>query len=71
MQFVVSVLGPMMANGSTPEFIADVIYAATTDGSDQLRYEAGADAVQLLSGRRAVDDATFFAGMKAQFGLGA
>ncbi len=68
-QAVVGVLGPMMANGSPPEFIAEVIYAATTDGTDQLRYEAGADAVQLLAGRRAVDDATYFAGMKAQFGL--
>ncbi len=68
-QAVVGVLGPMMANGSPPELIAEVIYAATTDGTDQLRYEAGADAVRLLAGRRTADDATFFAGMKAQFGL--
>lgn len=68
-QAVVGVLGPMMANGSPPELIAEVIYAATTDGTDQLRYEAGADAVRLLAGRRTADDATFFAGMKAQFEL--
>lgn len=61
----------MLANGSPPELIAEVIHAATTDGTDRLRYEAGADAVRLLANRRAADDATFFAGMKAQFGLGA
>jgi hypothetical protein len=68
-QAVTNVLGPMMAKGSQPELIAQVIYAATTDGTDQLRYGAGAAAVQLLAGRRAADDATFFAGIKAQFGL--
>jgi NAD(P)-dependent dehydrogenase (short-subunit alcohol dehydrogenase family) len=70
-QALVGVIGPMMANGSSPERIAEVIYAATTDGTDQLRYEAGADAVQLLAARRGADDAAFFAQMKAQFGLGA
>jgi NAD(P)-dependent dehydrogenase (short-subunit alcohol dehydrogenase family) len=67
---VLDVLGPMTANGSTPELIAEVVYAATTDRSDRLRYEAGADAIQFMAGRRATDDATFFAGLKAQFGLG-
>lgn len=64
---VLRVLGPMMANGSQPEQIAEVIYTAATDGTDKLRYEAGADAIQMLANRRAVDDATFFAGMQAQF----
>ncbi|MDF7814893.1 SDR family oxidoreductase [Hymenobacter sp. YC55] len=68
---VLDVLGPMMAAGSSPEHIAEIVYAATTDGTDQLRYEAGEDAVQLLASRRAADDATFFAGIKAQLGLGA
>ncbi len=68
-QAVFDVLAPMMAKGSSPELIAEVIYTATTDGTDQLRYEAGADAVQFLAGRRAADDATFFAGMRAQCGL--
>jgi len=68
-QSLFSVLGPIMERASQPEQIAEVIYAAATDGTDQLRYEAGADAVQMLASRRAVDDATFFAGMKRQFGL--
>ncbi|MRG46890.1 SDR family NAD(P)-dependent oxidoreductase [Chitinophaga sp. SYP-B3965] len=36
---------------STPESIADVIYAAVTDGKDQLRYLAGPDAVSLYENR--------------------
>lgn len=62
-------MGPMIAEGSAPEDIAEVIYSATIDGTDQLRYEAGPDAVQLLRGRRATDDDAFFAGIKAKFGL--
>ena len=61
--------GPMMANASEAELIAEVIYLATTDGTDQLRYVAGADAVQIVAARASTDDASFFAGMKAQFGL--
>lgn len=70
-QALYNVLGPMMEQGSSPELIAEIIYTATTDGTDQLRYVAGADAVQLLADRRAADDATFFAGMRARFGLAA
>ena len=66
---VVGLLGPMTANGSSPELVAEVIYTATTDETDQLRYEAGADALHMLAGRRAADAAAFFAGMKAQVGL--
>jgi NAD(P)-dependent dehydrogenase (short-subunit alcohol dehydrogenase family) len=70
-QAVLGGLGPMMANGSPPELIAEAIYTATTDGTDQLRYEAGPDAVQLLAARRAADDAVFLGGMRARFGIGA
>lgn len=61
-------MGPLMASGSEPELVAEVVYAAATDGSDQLRYEAGADAVEILARRRTADDAAFFADIKAQFG---
>ena len=54
---------------SPPSLIADVIWTAVTDGSDQLRYEAGPDAVQLMAQRKAADDATFIGGIKAQYGL--
>ena len=64
-----AVMGSMMANGSAPELVAEVIFRAATDGTDQLRYEAGEDAVALLARRRSADDATFFAGLREQFGL--
>lgn len=54
---------------SPPELVADVIWRAVTDGSDQLRYAAGPDAETLLAQRKAADDATFIAGIKAQMGL--
>lgn len=34
----------MMQDGSTPEYIADIIYEAVTDGKDQVHYVAGRDA---------------------------
>ncbi|MEJ0087220.1 MAG: SDR family oxidoreductase [Pseudomonadota bacterium] len=68
-QGVLAALGPMVAQGSEPGQIAEVVWRAVTDGSNQLRYEAGADAAPLLAARRATDDATFFAGLKAQLGL--
>ena len=54
---------------STPELIADVIYTAATDEKDQLRYRAGADAEQLLSARKQMDDTAFIGMMKGQLGL--
>ena len=68
-QSLFAAMGPMMANASRAETVAETIYRAATDGTDQLRYEVGPDAVHLLAGRRAADDATFLGGIKAQFGL--
>lgn len=55
--------------GSEPIVVAEVIYEAATDGTDQLRYTAGADAKMIIESRKAQDDATFLQGMKEQFGL--
>lgn len=63
------VMGPMTAQGSSAEQIAEVVYTATTDGTNRLRYAAGEDAVQFLEGRRAADDETIFSGMRKQFGI--
>jgi len=49
---------------SEPQVVADVIWEAVTDGTDTLRYRAGADAVDLLDKRKAEDDETFFADYK-------
>lgn len=70
-QSLLAALGPMGEMASPPELVAEVIHEAATDGTPRLRYEAGPDAVQLLAARRAADDASFLAGIKAQFGLGA
>ena len=58
-----------MQGGSDPEAIAEVIWRAVTDGTDQLRYPAGPDAVELLQNRKVLDDATFIGGLKQQLGL--
>lgn len=68
-QSLLAALGPMAEAASLPESVAEVIYQAATDDTARLRYEAGDDAGQLLAARRASDDETFLAGIKAQFGL--
>ena len=60
---------PLAAAGSEPELVAQVIFQAATDGSDQLRYIAGPDAEQIIAQRKQLDDATFLGGLKQQFGL--
>lgn len=57
------------ATASEPEVISEVIWNAATDGTDTLRYRAGADAEAILDRRKAEDDDTFLAGMRAQLGL--
>ncbi|MDF2384706.1 SDR family oxidoreductase [Nostoc ellipsosporum NOK] len=59
----------MQEQVSSPEQIAEVVYDATTDESDRLRYAAGADAEHLLAARYASSDAEFFAALKAQVGM--
>ncbi|WP_170332079.1 SDR family NAD(P)-dependent oxidoreductase [Ruegeria arenilitoris] len=60
----------MAERTSPPSVVAEVILYAVTDGTDTLRYRAGADAVELLDNRKALDDATFIGGMKTMLGLG-
>lgn len=54
---------------SDPIVVAQVIYQAATDGTDQLRYVAGETAKEMVADRRRLDDASFIGGMKAKFGL--
>ena len=49
---------------STAEFLAEGIYAAATDGKEQLRYLIGPDAEQTYGLRQQVGDDAFIAGMK-------
>ena len=59
----------ILANAAPASLVAEVIYTAATDGTDQMRYAAGPDADQLLPARKAMDDAAFRAMIKEQFGL--
>lgn len=52
---------------SSPEAIAEVVYQAATDQKDQLRYQAGADAVASYAQRLAVGPEAFRQGVAAQF----
>lgn len=70
MNALFTAMGTMTQQASAPDVAAQVIYDASIDGTDRLRYTAGADADELLGVRRTVDDAVFFAGIRAQFGLG-
>jgi NAD(P)-dependent dehydrogenase (short-subunit alcohol dehydrogenase family) len=53
-----AITGPMETY-SAPEQIAEVVYEAATDGKDQLRYVAGADAVAAYASRRQLGDEAF------------
>ena len=46
-----------------------MIYEAVTDGTDQMRYIAGADAEQLIGARKQMNDGEFIALIKQQLGL--
>ena len=54
---------------SAPEAIAEVVYEVATDQKDQLRYQAGTDAVAIYAQRLAVGPEAFRQGVAAQFGL--
>jgi NAD(P)-dependent dehydrogenase (short-subunit alcohol dehydrogenase family) len=66
---VMSAMQSLFKNSSPASVIAEVIYRAATDGSDQLRYTAGEDAKLVVASRKQYDDELFTAGIKAQFGI--
>lgn len=53
---------------SPPSLVAEVIYKAITDGTNQLRYRAGDDANFLLDSRKEMTDSEFFDMMNKQLG---
>ncbi|MDA8018735.1 MAG: SDR family oxidoreductase [Thermoanaerobaculia bacterium] len=71
-EMVGKVMGAMQSlgeAGSDPVVVAEVIFQAATDGTDQLRYTAGDDAALLMAHRKAADDHEFLSGLKQQLGL--
>ena len=57
------------ANSSEPILVAETIYKAATDGTNQMRYIAGPDAEQIIAARKAMNDENYMAMMKQQMGL--
>ena len=67
------IIGTLMKQWQNPEnsaspasLVADVIYTAVTDDSEQLRYRAGDDANFLLDNRKKMTDDEFFSMMNNQ-----
>ncbi|MFH6604871.1 SDR family oxidoreductase [Maribacter algicola] len=56
-------------NRNSPDMVADVIFNAATDGTNTLRYVAGADAERLLEARKAMNDAEFLSMMKTSLNI--
>ena len=56
-----------METYSTPDQIAEVVYEAATDGKDQLRYVAGADAKATYATRLQLGDEAFRKAIRQQF----
>jgi len=59
----------MFENASPTSVVANVIYEAATDGTNQLRYTAGEDAKAIIALRKQADDETFTAEIKKQFAI--
>lgn len=54
---------------SSPELVAEIIFTAATDNSDQLRYVAGADAQHLLETRKIMTDNEFMTMLAGSLGI--
>lgn len=70
--FVEKVMAGMQqagAQSSEPAIVAEAIWQAATDGTDQLRYIAGADAEQVIAARKAMDDPEYLAMLRGNLGL--
>ena len=52
---------------STPDQIAETVYEAATDGKDQLRYMAAADAKATYAMRLQLGDEAFVKAIRQQF----
>ncbi|MCK8462945.1 SDR family oxidoreductase [Aliiroseovarius sp. S1339] len=70
--FVAGVTAAMAAGGEgagDPIQVAETIWQAATDGTDQMRYVSGRDAEQIISARKAMDDPEYLAMIRSQMGL--
>lgn len=68
-QKTMTALPALFQNASPASLVAEVIYRAATDGTNQLRYTAGADAEVIIVNRAQSDDESYIGKMKTQFGI--
>ena len=66
-------MGAFAANrasaGATPERLAQALYDAATDGSAQVRYVIGDDALAVMQTRKDIGEEALLAGIRQRFGL--
>jgi len=69
------VAGAFAANrssaGATPEHLGQALYDAATDGSAQVRYVIGDDALALMQTRKEIGEEALLVGIRQRFGLAA
>ncbi len=56
-------------SSSTPDMVAEVIYQAATDGTDQLRYIAGDDAKMIIDTRAKLSQEEYYSMIRKRLGL--
>jgi NAD(P)-dependent dehydrogenase (short-subunit alcohol dehydrogenase family) len=57
------------ATAPGPEIVAEVIWQAATDGTDQLRYIAGEDAKTIIETRAKISQEEYYAMIRQRFGI--
>jgi NAD(P)-dependent dehydrogenase (short-subunit alcohol dehydrogenase family) len=57
-------LTKMIENGSTPEYVAEIVYHAISNENPKLRYLAGKDVEQWIEAKKKMSDEDFFKMMK-------
>lgn len=66
---IMAAMEQMGGMGSEASTVAEAIFGAATDGSDQIRYPVGDDAIQVLQARKTLEDKEYMAAILGQFGL--
>ena len=57
------------AGGAPPERLAQALYDAATDGSAQVRYVVGDDALAVMQTRKELGEEALLGGLRQRFGL--
>lgn len=68
-KFTEAMQARMGGNDQDPQDVADIVFEASTDGEERLRYMVGADALQMMEMRKQMDDVSFKNTVKGVMGL--